>query len=157
MSNFKIIGFYIEFIFILVYNIFRKEGLHLTDEEQKRIFAKNLNQYISLNNKQQIEVAKDLRINPTTLNMWCKGNSIPGPGKIRALADYFGIGITDLTDEPLISTDLDEEYSSVAMKIGVNDDRFKKIVISYSKMPNAKKELLCDFFENFVFNSESQD
>ena len=122
----------------------------------KAAFCQKPNRYIALNGKQQIEVAKDLGVNPTTLNMWCKGNSMPGPGKIRALADYFGIGITDLTDEPVISTALDEEYSSVTMKIGLKDVRFKKIIIAYSKMPNAKKELLCDFLENFVFN-ESRD
>ena len=44
----------------------------MTDEEQKRIFANNLNRYISLNQKQQFDVAKDLGINPTTFNMWCK-------------------------------------------------------------------------------------
>ena len=70
----------------------------MTDEEQKRIFANNLNRYISLNQKQQIDVAKDLGINPTTFNMWCKGNSMPNVGKIQRLADYFGIGKSDLTD-----------------------------------------------------------
>ena len=59
----------------------------MTDEEQKRIFAHNLNKYISLNNKQQVDVSKDLNINTTTLNMWCNGKSMPGTGKIRKLAD----------------------------------------------------------------------
>ena len=71
----------------------------MTDEEQKKIFSRNLNKYIALNQKQQIDVAKDLDISPTTLNMWCKGNSMPGTGKIRKLADYFRIGMSDLTDE----------------------------------------------------------
>lgn len=53
----------------------------MTDDEQKFIFAKNLNRYMDLNQKQQIEVAKDLGINATTLNMWCKGNSMPNVGK----------------------------------------------------------------------------
>lgn len=75
----------------------------MTDEEQKRIFAKNLNYYISINNKQQNEIAKDLNINASTLNMWCKGNSFPGLGKIQKLADYFGIGKSDLIDEKLDS------------------------------------------------------
>ena len=35
-------------------------------EETKRIFAKNLNKYIALNQKQQIDVAKDLNEKPTT-------------------------------------------------------------------------------------------
>ena len=122
----------------------------MTDEEQKRVFAKNLNKYIALNNKQQIDVAKDLDISPTTLNMWCKGNSMPSTGKIRKLADYFRIGMSDLTDEKQ-KENIDVEYSDITMKIGISDDRFKKIIIEYSKMPADKKDLLCDFFEKFIF------
>ena len=49
----------------------------MNEDEQKKIFSRNLLFYISLNGKQQIEVAKDLDINPTTLNMWCNGKSMP--------------------------------------------------------------------------------
>lgn len=122
----------------------------MTDEEQKRVFAKNLNKYIALNNKQQIDVAKDLDISPTTLNMWCKGNSMPSTGKIRKLADYFRIGMSDLTDEKH-KENIDVEYSDITMEIGISDDRFKKIIIEYSKIPADKKDLLCDFFEKFIF------
>lgn len=121
----------------------------MTDLEQKKIFSKNLNKYIELNQKQQIDVAKDLKINPTTLNMWCNGNSMPGTGKIRKLADYFNIGMSDLTDEKT-KMDIDEEYSDTVMKIALNDDRFKKIIIEYSKMPIDKQQTLCDFFEQFI-------
>ena len=75
----------------------------MTDENQKRIFAKNLNYYISLNGKLQNEVAKDINENASTLNMWCKGNSLPGVGKIQKLADYFKIGKSDLLDDKLDS------------------------------------------------------
>ena len=75
----------------------------MTDEEQKRIFAKNLNYYISVNDKKQNEIARDLDINASTLNMWCKGNAFPSVGKIQKLADYFKIGKSDLIDEKLDS------------------------------------------------------
>lgn len=75
----------------------------MTDEQQKKIFSKNLNYYISINRKLQNEVAKDLGINASTLNMWCNGNSFPGIGKIQKLADYFKIGKSDLLDEKLDS------------------------------------------------------
>lgn len=75
----------------------------MTDDQQRRVFAKNLLYYIQLNDKQQKEVAEDLGMNASTLNMWCKGNSIPGMGKIQKLADYFGIGKSDLLDEKLDS------------------------------------------------------
>ncbi len=121
----------------------------MTDDEQKKIFAKNLNKYISLNQKQQKEVADDLGINPTTLNMWCKGNAMPSVGKIQKLADYFRIGKSDLTDEKEDS-DADMEFMDRAMKIAINDKRFSEIVIGYSKLPTDKKDLICDFFEKFI-------
>ena len=122
----------------------------MTDEEQRSIFAKNLNRYISINQKQQIEVAKDLDISPTTLNMWCKGNSMPSTGKIRRLADYFKSGMSDLTDEK-VNDETDDEYSSIVMKIGLSDPNFKNIIIEYSKLTMDKKELLCNFLETFIF------
>ena len=120
----------------------------MKDEEVRRIFAKNLNYYIALNQKQQIDVAKDLGINASTLNMWCKGNSMPGPGKIRALADYLGIGWSKLTEEERMP---DDEYSDATESIGHHDERFKKIIIGYSKLPADKKSLICQFFETFIF------
>lgn len=102
IAKLKIIELNIEFNLTLVYNAIM-EVIKMSDERQKRIFAKNLNYYISLNGKQQNEVAKDIGENPSTLNMWCKGNSLPGLGKIQKLADYFKIGKSDLTDEKLDS------------------------------------------------------
>lgn len=121
----------------------------MTDEEQKKIFAKNLNKFIALNQKQQKEVADDLGINPTTLNMWCKGNSIPKVSVIQKLADYFRIGKSDLTDEKKIS-DADIEFTDKVMKIALTDKRFVKIVLGYSELPTYKKDLICDFFEKFI-------
>ena len=121
----------------------------MTDEEQKKIFARNLRKYMDLNQKQQVDVAKDLGINPTTLNMWYNGNAMPSTGKIRILASYFGIGMSSLTDEKT-EGDLESEYTDVTMKIGLYDERFKKIIIEYYKMPKEKRDLICDFFEEFI-------
>ena len=122
----------------------------MTDEEQKRIFSNNLNKYILLSGKQQKEVAEAVGTNPSTFNMWCKGNSMPGTGKIRALADYFRIGMSDLTDLKE-EKEIDAEYSDVSMKIGLTDPRFMKIILEYDKLSPDKKDLLCDFFEKFIF------
>lgn len=73
----------------------------MNEEEQKKIFSKNLNYYISLSGKQQKEVAKDLGIRPTTFNTWCVGKIMPSMGKVQKIADYFHIGKTDLTDDKL--------------------------------------------------------
>lgn len=71
----------------------------MADEEQKRIFSKNLNKYLSLFNKTQKEVADAIDVSPQTFNTWCQGIALPRMGKVQRLADYFGIGKTDLIDE----------------------------------------------------------
>lgn len=71
----------------------------MTDEEQKKIFSKNLNYYIASSGKQQKEVAKDLGISPTTFNTWCVGKIMPRMGKVQKIADYFKIGKSDLIED----------------------------------------------------------
>ncbi|NBJ83370.1 XRE family transcriptional regulator [bacterium 1XD42-94] len=71
----------------------------MADEEQKRIFAKNLNWYLLTFNKTQKEVADAIDVSPQTFNTWCQGIALPRMGKVQRLADYFGIGKTDLIDE----------------------------------------------------------
>lgn len=71
----------------------------MADEEQRRIFAKNLNKYLSQFNKTQKEVAEAIGVSPQTFNTWCQGIALPRMGKVQLLADYFGIGKTDLIDE----------------------------------------------------------
>ena len=71
----------------------------LTDEEQKKIFSKNLNHYISLSNKTQKEIADSIDVSPQTFNTWCQGIAIPRMGKVQRLADYFNVGKSDLIDD----------------------------------------------------------
>ena len=71
----------------------------MTEEEQRKIFSKNLNYYITNSGKQQKEIAADLGISPTTFNTWCVGKIMPRMGKVQAIADYFNIGKSDLIDD----------------------------------------------------------
>lgn len=71
----------------------------MTDEEQKKIFSKNINFYINQSGKQQKEIAKDLGYSSTTFNTWCVGKIVPSAGKVQKIADYFGIGKSDLLDD----------------------------------------------------------
>lgn len=122
----------------------------MTNEEQKRIFSKNLGKYVAESGKQQKEIAEAIGVNPTTFNMWCTGNAIPGTGKLGTLAKYFRVGLSDLVDEKT-EQDVDIEFGEIVAKIEQSDDRFKKIILKYNNLPLRKKDLLCDFFEEFVF------
>ena len=53
----------------------------MADEEQKKIFSRNLNNYLSLNNKTQKEVADAIGVSPQTFNTWCQGIASSSNGK----------------------------------------------------------------------------
>lgn len=70
-----------------------------SSEHERNVFAERLNYYIGQSGKTQTQVAKDLGFNVTTLNMWCKGKSMPTSGKVQKIADYFHIGKSELTND----------------------------------------------------------
>lgn len=71
----------------------------MSEDKQKRIFARNLNSYIEASGKTQLEIAKSIGVSPQTFNTWCKGIAIPRMGKVQALADYFRINKSDLIED----------------------------------------------------------
>lgn len=66
---------------------------------QQEIFTDNLKYYLRAYEKQQVEVARAIGVNPTTFNTWVKGYAYPRVDKIQKLADYFHIQKSDLVDE----------------------------------------------------------
>lgn len=107
----------------------------MTDEEQKRIFSKNLNYYINLSGKQQKEIAKDLGYPATTFNTWCMGKVIPGMGKVQKIADYLKIGKSDLLDDKL---DADPSFDAKVLNDMNTLDLIKKY---YDLSPEDKRAI----------------
>ena len=71
-------------------------------EEQKEIFAENLNRLVNSRNLSQREIAKRINVSPQTFNTWIQGKAIPRMGKIQLLADYFKIEKSDLIEKKVI-------------------------------------------------------
>ena len=71
----------------------------MTEKEQREIFAKNFRKYVDGSGKTQREIAKALGYSYTTVNTWYRGAALPNAAKIQTIADYFGIGKSDLLDE----------------------------------------------------------
>lgn len=72
----------------------------MTQREQKDIFASNLSRYMSIEEKSQIDLAKDLNLSAQVVNNWVNAKSLPRMDKIELLSRYFGISKTDLLDSP---------------------------------------------------------
>lgn len=79
----------------------------MSEEDYRKIFVKKLNYYMNLNNKNQMDLMKDLGLSSSTVSNWCTGQKLPRMGKIQMLADYFGINKSDLIEDKVES---DESY-----------------------------------------------
>ena len=54
---------------------------------------------MSINNKSQIDLINDLKLNRSAVSTWCNGTRLPRMDKVDLLAKYFGITQSDLLEE----------------------------------------------------------
>lgn len=96
---------------------------------QLTIFASNLNQLLSIHQKQQNEVAKAINVPVTTFNAWCNGQSLPRMGNVQKLADYFNVKKSYLI----------EKHDSFSDDISLNEFE-KNVVLKYRKLDSYSQK-----------------
>ena len=105
------------------------------NEYDKKIFAKNLNKYMSDNDKKQKDLCQLLDVGKSTVSSWCNGEKIPRMDKIEILAKYFGILKSDLIEEKT-ETDL--------------SDVDKKFLELFKQLTDDEKKLLMTTAESII-------
>ena len=71
----------------------------MSDLGNKKIFAKNLNDYMQQKNIDRNKLCEDLGFKYSTVSEWISANKYPRIDKIEILANYFGINKSDLIEE----------------------------------------------------------
>lgn len=69
--------------------------------DNKNIFAKNLQHYMTINNKSRAEVALAIGVSYYTFTSWVTGKKYPRMDKVEMLADYFCIKKSDLIERKI--------------------------------------------------------
>ncbi|MGO0040492.1 LexA family transcriptional regulator [Streptococcus suis] len=77
--------------------------------ELMSVISANINRYLTEQNKKQIDLSRGTGIPPSTLTGYVKGTSLPIPGNVQKIADYFGLKKSDIdprfkSTRPSIST-----------------------------------------------------
>lgn len=113
----------------------------------KEIFAKNLNYYMTENEKTRKDIGEALNISYYTVTDWATAKKYPRMDKVERLANYFGISKSDLIEEKL--TEEKEKDNDVLANIIVRlrtDPEFKSVVESIylieSEKMNGIKQML---------------
>ena len=77
----------------------------MSEDLYKKIFSKNLNYYMELNEKTQTDIINDLGFNKSAVSTWCNGTRLPRMDKVELLAQYFDINRSDLIEDKNKQTD----------------------------------------------------
>ncbi|HEM3102017.1 TPA: helix-turn-helix transcriptional regulator [Streptococcus suis] len=77
--------------------------------ELMSVISANINRYLTEQNKKQIDLSRGTGIPPSTLTGYVKGTSLPIPGNVQKIADYFGLKKSDIdprfkSTRPSVST-----------------------------------------------------
>ena len=96
------------------------------NEEDRKIFAKNLKHYMKRDDVNGVALAKYMGVTSATVSDWTKAKKMPRVDKIKSLANYFRIKMSDLTEDKdhyvevpeilLRYNELDIEYKDELMK-----------------------------------------
>lgn len=133
----------------------------MSDLGNKEIFAKNLNYYMNINNKDRNDVARDLDLPYTTITGWCKAEFYPRIDKIQLLANYFGIQKSDLVEQKsLNSTSLSNEEYFIETKIRYGKSAIEHLE-NYYKLNELGKQTADIYVEGLTevpkFTEKKQD
>lgn len=78
----------------------------MSEKKIREVFSKNLKHYLELNDKQPVDIVRDLNIPFSTVSNWINGLKMPRMGNVEMLARYLHVEKSDLLEDK----NADEEY-----------------------------------------------
>lgn len=70
--------------------------MNVDADEIKQAFSKNLKLYMSLADKNQSDLVRDLHFAQSSVSDWLNGKKYPRMDKVEKIAKYLGITVSDL-------------------------------------------------------------
>lgn len=121
----------------------------MSEESYQKIFSKNLNYYMALNDKSQTDLVNDLGFNKSAVSTWCNGTRLPRMDKVEILARYFNINRSDLIEEKKSETGyyLNEETAKLAQEM-FEDEDMRSLFDMKRNMPPERFKAHMEFMKN---------
>lgn len=114
---------------------------NFNEDDYKRIFSKNLNKIMELNNKTQVDLINDLGFNKSAVSTWCNGSRLPRMDKVDMLCSYFKVKRTDLLE--------DNKFAKQPNTIQENE-----IVTNFRMLDEKDKPIIVEFVKNLSSYSD---
>lgn len=129
----------------------------MSEESYQKIFSKNLNYYMALNDKSQTDLVNDLGFNKSAVSTWCNGTRLPRMDKVEILARYFNINRSDLIEEKKSETGyyLNEETAKLAQEM-FEDEDMRSLFDMKRNMPPERFKAHMEFMKN-LYEQEKKE
>ncbi|NBH72163.1 XRE family transcriptional regulator [Clostridiaceae bacterium] len=122
----------------------------MSEESYKKIFSRNLNYYMKINDKTQSDLVNDLNFNKSAVSTWCNGTRLPRMDKVEILAQYFKINRSDLIEENSTSDNdhyyLNEETREIAQE-AFNNPELRALFKVARDVPPARLRAHIEFMK----------
>lgn len=114
------------------------------DKEDMKVFSANLNSILSDRNCKQAELSRATGIPPSTLTGYVKGTSLPIPGNVQKIADFFGVPKSVLDPRFVTNNSMVDDPSSNTSSIQTIYDQLEppgqRKVITYAEKLRDEQE-----------------
>lgn len=94
------------------------------DIEYMKTISLNINRLLNEQNKKQIDIAREAKIPPSTLTGYIKGTSLPIPGNVQKIADFFGV----------LKSDIDPRFKSKQDYYSINNPQFNDVLALHKNL-----------------------
>ena len=125
------------------------------DKEDMKVFSANLNSILSDRNCKQAELSRATGIPPSTLTGYVKGTSLPIPGNVQKIADFFGVPKSTL--DPRFVTANPVVYSMVGESCNISISPTSSIQTIYDQLHQPRQEKVLTYAEKQLDEQRNEE
>lgn len=128
----------------------------MSEKEFNQLFAKNLNFFLNLNKKNQLDLAEYIGVSPASVSNWCKGLKLPRMDKVDLICRFFSIQRSDLLEDKAQEQSqgyyLNEDARDMAQFMYENPD-YKVLFDATRKVKKEDIEFVKQFIDKMSGNT----
>lgn len=128
----------------------------MSEKEFNQLFAKNLNFFLNLNKKNQLDLAEYIGVSPASVSNWCKGLKLPRMDKVDLICRFFSIQRSDLLEDKAQEQSqgyyLNEDAREMAQFMYENPD-YKVLFDATRKVKKEDIEFVKQFIDKMSGNT----
>lgn len=116
------------------------------DEAMRTIVSSNIKKYLDIKNKKAVDLQKNTGISQSSISEYINGKSLPNPGNLQKIADFFGV----------LREDIDPRHSEAWEEPGEMPDVIKRITDISMQLEESRQKIVLDTASSQLEEQEEQ-